>query len=116
MMTLILSSAWRRTPRPIQFAVEISIAAFIAVGCGWLAAKTGLKLNAKANGDVRAGWAAVENAQANEQNTVELRRIADALERAYPPHRALPRPSLLVSYNDRDIDCRDSNGVPEVCR
>lgn len=76
-----LAAHWKRTPRHIQFAVELAVAAFIAVGGSWLAAKAGGKLNAKSNADVRASFAQV--------------RIAEALERAYPPRDPLPRPSLL---------------------
>lgn len=65
-----------RVKRPLVFALECLVAMAIAVAGAWLAAKTGHKLNAKANGDIRAAAA--------------QERIADALERAYPPRPTDP--------------------------
>ncbi len=56
--------------RPLLFALECVLAMAIAVFGAWLAAKAGHKMNAKANGDIRAAAA--------------QERIATALERAYP--------------------------------
>jgi hypothetical protein len=62
--------------RPIIFFVEIVVGLFVGVFGAWLAAKTGIKLNSKANADVRVGWASQRSADAQE-------RIADALNRVY---------------------------------
>lgn len=57
--------------RPITFALEVVAGLFIAVGGAWLSIKASEKLNGKANADIRTSFA--------------MLRIADALERAYPP-------------------------------
>jgi hypothetical protein len=82
-----LVDAYRRLPQHTRFAIEVVLSLFIAVFGGFLAAKTGGKLNAKANGDIRAAAA--------------QERIAEALERAYPPRAPLSEPSLL-----RDLQAR----------
>lgn len=96
----------RNLPRPVRFAIEVVTGLFIAVLGAWLAAKTGLKLNAKANGDIRA--------------MVAQERIAAALERAYPPPKPLPRPSLLDApeaivkrpgYIQNEDGCREVRGL-----
>lgn len=56
--------------RPIVFALELLASLALATAGAWLAAKAGRKMNAKANGDIRAAAA--------------QERIAAALERAYP--------------------------------
>jgi hypothetical protein len=43
--------------RPIVFALECVLAMAIAILGAWLAAKAGHKMNAKANGDIRAAAA-----------------------------------------------------------
>ncbi len=82
--------------RPVVFALELVAGLAIAVLGAWLAAKVGVKLNAKANGDVRASLA--------------QERIAAALERAYPAPLVLPKPSLLgviESCNPEAAGCLD---------
>lgn len=66
----------------MRFAIELILAMSVAVAGAWLAVKVGIKMNAKANGDIRAAAA--------------QERIAAAIERAYPRER-LSRPSLLAS-------------------
>lgn len=93
-----LGAHWRRTPRPVQFALELTVAAFLAVGGSCLAAKAGGKLNAKSNADVRSSFALV--------------RIAEALERKYPPPTS-PRSSeeLLKQNPNCEAWTRDEDGV-----
>ncbi len=69
-------------PRHVKFAIEIAAALLIAAFGAWAAAKFNGKFN--------------RSSQAAE-------RIALALERAYPPPKELPRPSLL---RDRDGDVK----------
>ncbi len=77
--------------RPVMFALEVVVGLFIAVGGAWIAARTALKANDKANADVRASLADNRIAAATE-------RIADALE-----HNRLPRPSLLSTVDLKPI-------------
>ncbi len=94
--------------RPIVFALEVVAGLAIATAGAWLAAKSGLKMNAKSNADVRASWAAERNATANE-------RIAAAMERAYPERR-LPRPSLLSRATFKTIPEPDPDPCMELAR
>lgn len=68
-------------------------------------AKVGAKLNSKANGDVRASFADIEIGN-------QLRRIADAAERAHPKRR-LPYPSLLHHMDLKPIPPPDID--PDPC-
>lgn len=70
-------------------AAHWAVALLISAAGSWLAAKAASKLNEKANGDVRAGWAAVREADAQNRAAVADERAAAALERM-----ALTHPSL----------------------
>lgn len=59
--------------RPILFAIELVLGMIIALAGAIVVSKAGHKMNAKANGDIRAAAA--------------QERIASALERAYPVKR-----------------------------
>lgn len=87
-----LVSAYRQVPRPIRFGLEVGIGLVAAVAGAWLADKAGQKSNAKANADIRASFAQV-GIETELREEIEVnKRIAAALERAYPER---PRPSLL---------------------
>ena len=62
-------------------AAHWAVALLVSAAGSWLAAKAASKLNEKANGDIRTGWAQVREADAQVREAVALERIATALER-----------------------------------
>ncbi len=69
--------------RPVAFALEVLAALALSTAGAWLAAKAGHKMNAKANGDIRA-------AAAQERMASALEAIAAAS--TYNRYDAHPKP------------------------
>lgn len=62
--------------RPIFFAMECVLAAFIAITGAYIAAKGSQKINAKANGDIRTSFAMERSAAAQERIAIALESIS----------------------------------------
>jgi hypothetical protein len=109
--------------RPIVFALECVLAMAIALAGAWLAAKAGHKLNAKANGDIRAAAAQERIASAMEAiAAAQTYRHYDQIQPAPEKRRKLTaREDEHLSHHIADCDSvafigYDNNLHPDYCR